>query len=56
MRFHICLYKNGNEVININDVTEITMYSSHIEILTCTNGYIYNFDEFDNFEVDKIND
>ena len=62
MRFHICLYKEGNEVININDVTAINWYGNFIQILTNfepnepLSGCIYEFDEFDYFEVDKIND
>lgn len=60
MRFHICLYKNGDEVININDVTSIKWFGNFIQINTnfeqseILNGYIYEFDEFDYFEVNKI--
>lgn len=60
MRFHICLYKDNKEVININDVTSITWFGNFIQINTnfetpeMFNGEIYCYEEFDRFEVDRI--
>lgn len=62
MKFHICLYKDGYEVININFVIQINWYGNFIQIFTeyqpdeFAGGFIFDFDEFDYFEVDKIND
>ena len=60
MRLHICLYKNNEEVLNINDVTTIQCFGNFIQVnqnfekSEILNGYIFEDDEFDNFEVDKI--
>lgn len=63
--FHICLYKDCNEVINYNDVVNIDMCRD-LRILTiyifrlyddgkCISEQIeYSYDDFDRFEVNEI--
>lgn len=65
MRFHICLYKNGEEVINCNDVVNIDMCRD-LQILTiyifhlfddgsCISYQLeFSYDDFDKFEVNLI--
>lgn len=64
-RYHICLYKNNHEVINVNDVVNIDMCRD-LEILsiyvfrlfddgTCIHYVLeYSYDDFDRFEVNLL--
>lgn len=56
MRVHICLYLKNEEVININDVTNIEFFEKgHFTIITTDiRQYIINENKFDRIEVDFI--
>lgn len=58
MRIHICLYKDGNEVININDVKDIEFFTkgNFISVTTDIRQFIIHKNKFDKIEVDTIND
>lgn len=49
---HICLYLNGDEVVNINDVLQIHFLVNCICIDTAFNRFWYLLNEFDRIEVD----
>lgn len=52
MKIHICLYLNGSEVLNINDVLRICFLSDCVLIESNLNRFFYLYNEFDKIEVD----
>lgn len=52
MKIHVCLYLNGEEVINLNDVFQINFLSDWVCIHTFFNNFRYLYIEFDKIEVD----
>lgn len=52
MKIHVCLYLNGLEVININEVFAIHFVEDHIVIITMLSKFRYSYQEFDKIEVD----
>lgn len=58
MRIHICIYKDDEEVININDVKDIEFFknANFIVVTTDIRQYIIHKNKFDKIEVDFIND
>lgn len=58
MRIHICIYKDNQEVININDVKDIEFFTkgNFIVVTTDLRQYIIHKNKFDKIEVNTIND
>lgn len=58
MRIHICIYKDDQEVININDVKDIEFFTkgNFIAVTTDFRQYIIHKNKFDRIEVETIND
>lgn len=58
MRIHICIYKDNQEVININDVKDIEFFTkgNFICVTTDIRQFIIHKNKFDKIEVDTIND
>ena len=54
MRWHICLYLDDQEILNINDVYLIEWFDDYLYIGAEHDNYIFDFDEFNNFKVDII--
>lgn len=56
MRVHICLYLKNEEVININDVTNIEFFQKCpiVVITTDIRQYVIHKDNYDKIEVDFI--
>lgn len=52
MKIHICLYLNGEEVINLNEVQRIDFLKDCMCVNTYFNSFWYYFSEFDKIEVD----
>lgn len=52
MKIHVCLYLNGQEVININEVYAIHFVEDHIVLITLLNKFRYPYSDFDKIEVD----
>ena len=51
MKIHFCLYKDGEEVININEVQQINFLVDCICIHGFYNSFWYYYFEFDKIEV-----
>lgn len=58
MRIHICIYKDDQEVININDVKDIEFFTkgNFIAVTTDIRQFIIHKNKFDRIEVDTLND
>lgn len=52
MKIHVCLYLNGDEVINLNDVQQLNFLYDCLCINTHFNSFWYRYNEFDKIEVD----
>lgn len=51
MKIHVCLYLNGEEVVNLNNVIRIDFLIKCICINTEFNSFWYYFSDFDKIEV-----
>lgn len=51
-KIHICLYLNGVEVFNINDVRILEFYDNVLYVVQSLDNYVFQYTEFDKIEVD----
>lgn len=52
MKIHLCLFKNDQEVININDVCVIIFLDDCIKVNCEYTDFFFRYSEFDYLKVD----